>query len=153
MIASSNPSTLNKSILIAFIFFLTISISGCGGNVDLITEEFTPFEVLSEHNKIRYSKNLPVFEIDEELEQKSQSWSESMATKNRLRHGSLNHSKFSYIGENIAWGQSSVEEVLDSWMNSKGHRANILNKRYTHIGVGTARRADGRVYWCVQFGG
>lgn len=39
-------------------------------------------------------------------------------------------------GENIAQGQQTPEEVVDAWMNSEGHRANILNKEYTHIGVG-----------------
>ena len=132
--------------------FLTFLISGCGGKVDLVTQEISTFEVLSQHNQIRYDKKLPIFESDEDLDQSAQEWAESMATKNRLKHGSF-ESKFSYRAENIAWGQNDPEEVLDSWMNSKGHRANILNKRYTHIGVGTARRADGRLYWCVQFGG
>ncbi|WP_319020778.1 CAP domain-containing protein [Bacillus sp. B1-b2] len=39
-------------------------------------------------------------------------------------------------GENIAKGQRSPEEVVKAWMNSEGHRANILSDKYTHIGVG-----------------
>jgi uncharacterized protein YkwD len=39
-------------------------------------------------------------------------------------------------GENIAKGQRTPQEVVTAWMNSPGHRANILNKRFTHIGVG-----------------
>lgn len=39
-------------------------------------------------------------------------------------------------GENIAWGQRSASDVMDSWMNSSGHRSNILNSSYTKIGVG-----------------
>ena len=139
--------------MIAFLFVITLAISGCGGNVELVTDEFTTFEVLSQHNQIRFQKNLPVFEIDEELEQKAQAWAENMATKNRLTHSRLSMSGFSYIGENIAWGQGSIEDVMESWMNSKGHRDNILNKNFTHMGAGTARRLDGKIYWCVQFGG
>lgn len=51
-------------------------------------------------------------------------------------------------GENIAKGQRSAQEVVNAWMNSSGHRANILNKNYTHIGVGYVK--DGN-YWTQMF--
>ncbi|MBQ8371879.1 MAG: SafA/ExsA family spore coat assembly protein [Clostridia bacterium] len=51
-------------------------------------------------------------------------------------------------GENIAKGQSSPEAVVNAWMNSPGHRANILNASFTEIGVGYV--ADGR-YWTQMF--
>lgn len=43
---------------------------------------------------------------------------------------------YSYAGENIASGQQTPEAVMEAWMNSQGHRENILNKNYTKIGVG-----------------
>lgn len=43
---------------------------------------------------------------------------------------------FQGAGENIAWGQRTPEQVVLAWMNSEGHRANILNPKYTSIGVG-----------------
>jgi uncharacterized protein YkwD len=52
------------------------------------------------------------------------------------------------VGENIARGQSSVIAVMEGWMNSAGHRANILNAEYRHLGVG---RASGN-YWVQNFG-
>ncbi|TSI02606.1 CAP domain-containing protein [Lysinibacillus sp. BW-2-10] len=51
-------------------------------------------------------------------------------------------------GENIAQGQKTPEQVVQAWMNSEGHRANILNGSFTHIGVGYV--ADGN-YWTQQF--
>ncbi|MTH52238.1 SafA/ExsA family spore coat assembly protein [Bacillus mangrovi] len=51
-------------------------------------------------------------------------------------------------GENIAQGQKTPEEVMKAWMNSPGHRANILQSSYTHIGVGYVK--DGN-YWTQQF--
>lgn len=54
-------------------------------------------------------------------------------------------------GENIAWGQSSPEEVMRGWMNSEGHRANILNPNFTKIGVGYYRNTNGRNYWTQLF--
>ncbi|NLL80316.1 MAG: CAP domain-containing protein [Clostridiales bacterium] len=53
-------------------------------------------------------------------------------------------------GENIAWGQKTPEEVVKTWMNSPGHRANILNSKYTKIGVGYY--VNGKTpYWVQLF--
>lgn len=54
-------------------------------------------------------------------------------------------------GENIAWGQKTPEEVMQGWMNSDGHRANILNAKYTTIGVGYYQNAAGVNYWSQLF--
>ena len=53
-------------------------------------------------------------------------------------------------GENIAYGQRSPEEVMNAWMNSSGHRANILNGKYTSIGVGCYEQ-NGMLYWTQLF--
>ncbi len=58
---------------------------------------------------------------------------------------------FKGAGENIAWGQKSPEEVMQAWMNSEGHRANILNKNFTKIGVGFYQNAAGRNFWTQLF--
>lgn len=59
--------------------------------------------------------------------------------------------KFNGAGENIAWGQRSPEEVMNGWMNSDGHRANILNPKFTKIGVGHYQNSAGRNYWTQLF--
>lgn len=53
-------------------------------------------------------------------------------------------------GENIAYGQRTPQEVVDTWMNSPGHRANILNAAYTQIGVGYVANGN---YWTQLFTG
>ncbi|MFG3685817.1 CAP domain-containing protein [Micromonospora sp. NPDC047740] len=53
-------------------------------------------------------------------------------------------------GENVAWNQQTPAAVMDAWMNSPGHRANILNCSYTDIGVGVAR--SNGPYWTQDFG-
>lgn len=58
---------------------------------------------------------------------------------------------FRSSGENIAWGQRSPEEVVNAWMNSDGHRANILNTNFTKIGVGHYQNSAGRNYWTQLF--
>lgn len=58
---------------------------------------------------------------------------------------------FRASGENIAYGQKSPEQVMESWMNSSGHRANILNANFTSIGVGHYKNAAGVDYWTQLF--
>lgn len=57
------------------------------------------------------------------------------------------------IGENIACGQRTPAEVVDGWMNSPGHRANILKPSFTHLGVGFACGGSAGTYWTQLFGG
>ena len=54
-------------------------------------------------------------------------------------------------GENIAWGQQTPEAVMNAWMNSDGHRANILNPNFKKIGVGYYQNAAGRKFWTQLF--
>ena len=58
---------------------------------------------------------------------------------------------YTSAGENIAQGQRTPEEVVQAWMNSAGHRANILNNGFTHIGVGYVERQllDTTIYYEV----
>lgn len=54
-------------------------------------------------------------------------------------------------GENIAWGQRTPKQVVMGWMNSEGHRANIMNPNFTTIGVGYYQNENGTNYWCQLF--
>lgn len=54
-------------------------------------------------------------------------------------------------GENIAWGQKTPEQVMNAWMNSDGHRANILNKNFKNIGVGYYQDENGVNHWVQLF--
>ena len=64
----------------------------------------------------------------------------------------LSESGVSYLraGENIASGQKSAFEVVNAWMNSPGHRANILNSSYSRIGSASVN-IDGTLYWVQLF--
>ncbi|MCI9361371.1 MAG: hypothetical protein HFG65_10510 [Hungatella sp.] len=64
-----------------------------------------------------------------------------------LRQAGINYRG---AGENIAYGQRTPEEVMDAWMNSSGHRANILNPDYTNIGIGYYE-TNGVKYWVQLF--
>lgn len=68
----------------------------------------------------------------------------------RLR---ANGGSFSTWAENVAAGYGSAAGVVDGWMNSSGHRANILNPSMTQIGVAAATAADGTTYWTMVLSG
>ena len=55
------------------------------------------------------------------------------------------------IGENVAYGYSTVSSVMTAWMSSPGHRANILNGAFTHFGAGRAQGASA-IFWTQNFG-
>ena len=59
---------------------------------------------------------------------------------------------FRSLGENIAEGYPDVSSVMNGWMNSPGHRSNILGAGYTEIGVGVAYASNGDPYYCQVFG-
>lgn len=86
--------------------------------------------------------------------------SQDMKNKNYFSHTSptygspfqmMQHFGIVYrtAGENIAMGQRTPQEVMTAWMNSPGHRANILNTSFKEIGVGVAK--NGTIYWTQQF--
>ncbi|ORY01524.1 SCP-domain-containing protein [Basidiobolus meristosporus CBS 931.73] len=56
--------------------------------------------------------------------------------------------KWTALGENVAMGYGSIEAVMRGWMNSPGHRSNILNPHYTHMGSGYAAKGN---YWTQDF--
>lgn len=58
---------------------------------------------------------------------------------------------FSAMGENLAAGFNTAASVVDGWMNSEGHRANILKEVYTQIGIGIKKDKEGRIYWVQIF--
>ena len=66
-----------------------------------------------------------------------------------VRHGMI-HSGDA-CGENIAQGYATVEDAVNGWMNSPGHRANILNSAYQRTGIAAYQDEGGHAYWCQQF--
>lgn len=56
------------------------------------------------------------------------------------------------LGENVAWGYRDVPAVMAGWMGSTGHRQNLLNPAFSHIGVGRAASSSGALYWTQDFG-
>ena len=92
----------------------------------------------------------------------AQAKAEDMAANNYFSHTSptygsafdmlkANGVSYSSAGENIAKGQTSSSSVMNAWMNSSGHRANILSSSYKSVGVGCAADSSGTLYWVQVF--
>jgi uncharacterized protein YkwD len=109
--------------------------------------ELHPVErgIIEGTNAQRARYGLPALEIDPALEASARGHAAWMTNHNSLQHTSA------AVGENIAWGQQSTEEAVTDWMNSSGHRANILDPSYHKIGAAAYTASDGSIYWCQQF--
>lgn len=119
-------------------------------------------EVVRLVNVERQKRGLPVLKMNWEVSRVARYKSTDMRDKNYFSHTSPTYgSPFSMLqafgisfqaaGENIAAGQVSPQAVMTSWMNSSGHRQNILNPLYTQIGVGLAQGGSYRFYWTQMF--
>lgn len=125
------------------------------------TSELHAFEteVVELTNVEREKNGLAPLEIDGELSKVAREKSQDMQVNNYFDHNSPTYGSpfdmmesfgidYRAAGENIAKGQGSPEEVVNAWMNSEGHRANILNGDFTHIGVGYIENGN---VWTQQF--
>ena len=113
-------------------------------------------------NQQRAKYGLPPLKLNWELQRLARVKSEDMRNRNYFDHNSPTYGSpftmmksfgisYSYAGENIAAGQQTPEAVVDSWMKSPGHRANILKKEFTEIGCGVAFGGSYRLYWTQEF--
>jgi uncharacterized YkwD family protein/spore coat assembly protein SafA len=119
-------------------------------------------QVIDLVNKQRAANGLSMLQGNWELCRVARYKSQDMINKNYFSHTSPTYGspfqmmesfgiRFSAAGENIAYGQRSPQEVMNAWMNSAGHRANILSPSYNQIGVGVAKSANGTYYWTQEF--
>jgi uncharacterized YkwD family protein len=116
-------------------------------------------EVVELTNQERAKQGLSPLKIDTELSKVAREKSRDMASNGYFAHNSPSYGSpfdmmkqfgisYSTAGENIAKGQRTPEEVVNAWMNSEGHRANIMNANFTHIGVGYVEQGN---HWTQQF--
>ena len=123
-------------------------------------------ELLALTNQAREAHGLNSLTFSYQLGQAAQGHAEALATQNFFSHtgkdGSTISSRisatgyqYSSAGENIAAGQTSAHSVFQGWMNSEGHRANILSSQFTEVGFGlfdSTGSSDYGLYWVQNFG-
>jgi uncharacterized YkwD family protein/spore coat assembly protein SafA len=119
-------------------------------------------QVIDLVNKQRAASGLSRLTANWELCRVARYKSQDMINKNYFAHQSPTYGspfdmmeafgiRFSAGGENIAYGQRTPQEVMNAWMNSPGHRSNIMSPTYNQIGVGVAKTSSGTYYWTQMF--
>ena len=119
-------------------------------------------QVLDLVNAERTKRGISALTLDSNLSSVATKKSQDMVNKNYFDHTSPTYGSpfdmmkqfgISYrtAGENIAKGQKTPQEVVTAWMNSEGHRKNILNPNFTNLGVGIAKDSKGTTYWTQMF--
>lgn len=111
--------------------------------------------VLDATNRERTSRGLRALGFSSCADGYANTWARALSVAGSLSHQSLSPILATCgarsVGENVAYGNVSAEEMVRMWMNSAGHRANILNAGFTHIGIGDVTTATGRVYGVQVF--
>jgi uncharacterized protein YkwD len=115
-------------------------------------------------NVERTAKGCPALRIDDRLTAAARAHSADMVAARFFSHTGSNGSDFvarsaaagyprrDASAENIAWGYRTAKEVVTGWMNSPGHRANILTCASIAVGVGVTYNESGAPYWTQDFG-
>lgn len=119
--------------------------------------------VVNSVNQQRANAGIGGVTVDARLTNAAQSHANDMANRRVMTHTGANGSNggqritaqgygWSRWAENVAAGQTTPEQVMNAWMNSSGHRANILDGRLVNIGVAAATGSDGVTYWAMVLG-
>lgn len=131
----------------------------------------SPYEqqVLDLVNQQRAARGLPALRVDSRLVTAARRHNDLMAQKSQLSHqlsgerplcsGGPNDDRYDEVGyawiacgENVAAGQTTPQEVVDAWMNSAGHRDNILNSSFRDIGIAHTTGGSYGHWWTQDFG-
>ncbi len=121
-------------------------------------------EVVRLTNVERARQGCPALRIDERLVAAARVHSADMVARKFFSHTGSDGSNFvarevaagyprkDAAAENIAWGYRTPKAVVTAWMNSAGHRKNIMNCASIAVGVGIAVKSGGAIYWTQDFG-
>jgi uncharacterized protein YkwD len=129
--------------------------------------ELTQASILAAVNEARRANgNHKPMTYNGMLEAAARSQANLMASKDQLAHnlGVTLRERVSAagyegaVGENIAGGQQTLQQAIEGWLNSPGHRATLLSDKFTEFGLAVARVGGGRksrygIYWCFIAGG
>ena len=116
--------------------------------------------VVNSVNHQRALVGLAAMSVDGRLTAAAQGHSDDMARRQTMTHQGSDGTdggrrannagyRWSTWGENVAAGQPTANEVMAAWLNSPGHRANILHRGVVHIGVAATTGSNGVIYWTM----
>jgi uncharacterized protein YkwD len=119
--------------------------------------------ILDATNKEREKENLPALKLNPLLCEAARAHSANMAKQGKMEHEldgktpvdriKATGYEYAYIAENIAVSNGkSPAGIVEAWMESKVHKENILNEKYTEIGIGVVKNDKGETYYTQEFG-
>ncbi len=140
---------LMSGLLVAVKIF-TISLAALGPIVPAFSSAITPANIIALTNESRGGFNLPALRENSVLDKAAQDKANDMLVRGYFSHNTpdgktpwsfIQAAGYSYLsaGENLAVNFTEAENVEAAWMNSPGHKANILNKTFSEIGIGIAQ--------------
>lgn len=144
---------MKKIFKVFMIFFISITFVRGAEYQDVILKKI---------NIARREEGLKPLKMDRELNKIAIIKAKDMAKEEKLSHDSKKFGltfnlikekgiRYSSAAENIARWHDTPEFVANRWLDSKGHRKNILNPSYTHTGIGLAQDKNGKNYWVQLF--
>lgn len=142
---------MTRRLFLAALTAVALLATGCGQQS---VKQADVQKLLDLHNEQRGLRKLKALELDPYLIEYAKKHADWMARKNTMKHSDIGNlvGKYRLAGENIAWNQRDEAEVTKGWMNSRPHRANILNKNFSKAGFAMSLNSKGQPYWCTVFG-
>ncbi len=138
----STPRVRRSVLVGSVVVVLTLLLSAC-----MSEEQTRAHDAL---NRDRRAHRLATLPTHDALNKKAQAWAVKLARDNRLSHSNLAQGLpgcYRAAGENVGYN-TSVEAVQVGYMNSPTHRKNVLDRRWTHVGIGAAK--NGNRWFTVQ---
>lgn len=156
-----NQCIFLRRVFIAILGVVALTTSTCWADTAKPNSPETRQDLLRLHNKERLENQRRALKLNPKLTAAAQAYAEYLAKSGKFSHtakGTVSSrvKRAGYdpkaVGENIAVGQKAASTVVSSWMQSKGHKKNLMNQRFSEVGFGIARDKDGRLVWVTDFG-
>ena len=148
--ARSTAPTRHRALALLTVVLLAVTTTAC------LPKEEQSF--LDRTNSLRASQGIRPLQEHGVLTQKAESWAQYMASTHALAHSTLSSglSRLAWksLGENVGWasgGKDPYLQIHNGFASSSGHRANLLNPKFTHMGIGVAVAGDGSVWVAEVF--
>jgi len=162
----SKGSRGHASIIVVTLILGIVTSTGCAGPAAPggVLDADWPNAMLNRVNAERRAAAVPELVLCRTLLNSAQGHSEGQVALGRLSHIGLDGSRladrvmragylgWTKLGENVAYGQPTIDATVMGWMRSRIHRVQLVDPSYTHVGFGAADDASGRRYWTQDFG-
>lgn len=141
------------------------ALSGCTAGVappgSTSPAQLSTETIIAKINETRSSFGKRPLTYNKRLEAAARTHAQLMASRNTLSHtigGTLRErvtvaGYTGAVGENLGAGQTTLEKVIQGWLDSRGHRSTLLSPNFTEFGLAAARSSSGKTYWAFIAGG